>query len=103
MIGKKDDGEPAAKKKNDDWEEKDDGKPAAKGRLDQRLGVRLLDLGEYVEVLVETPASQTRARVSSVQRKLWLWEAVEGNCSGFNFCRQEGLATLYQTFISLHR
>ena len=51
-------------------EKKDDGEPAAKGRLDQRLGVRLLDLGEYVEVLVETPASQTRATVSSVQRKL---------------------------------
>ena len=47
-----------------------DRQPAAKGRLDQRLGVGLLDLGEYVEVLVETPASQTRARVSSVQRKL---------------------------------
>ena len=33
-----------------------DRQPAAKGRLDQRLGVRLLDLGEYVEVLVEAPA-----------------------------------------------
>ena len=36
-----------------------DRQPAAKGRLDQGLGVRLLDLGEYVEVLVEAPAIQS--------------------------------------------
>ena len=40
-------------------EKKDDREPAAKGRLDQGLGVGLLHLGEYVEVLVEAPAIQS--------------------------------------------
>ena len=63
-----------------------DQQPAAKGRLDQRLGVGLLHLGEYVEVLVEAPVSR-KAIVSSRHWKLWLWEAVEGNDLDFNFCR----------------
>ena len=45
-----------------DWEQNyffSEDEPAAKGRLDQGLGVGLLHLGEYVEVLVEAPASQS--------------------------------------------
>ena len=54
--------EPGRRGEFDDREKtssREDRQPAAKGRLDQRLGVRLLDLGEYVEVLVEAPDRQT--------------------------------------------
>ena len=75
--------------------------PAAKGRLDQRLCIRLLHLGEYVEVLVEAPRRQNTNH-ELLHGKLYLWEAVEGNAN-LDFSCQGGNYISWKILISLHR
>ena len=46
--------------------------PPPERRLDQRLAVRLLDLGEHVQVLVETPGRKHTSEISKSKMSMYI-------------------------------